>query len=86
MEIRQKTYTKIDISHRIKKGCPRKAAVEHLTDRLILFLLEDCIRNVLLVSVDCQIIYISDTDTSIWSEHLVPATLEAAEHTLCSYP
>jgi hypothetical protein len=48
------TYTKIDVSDSVKKCCPREAAIEDLADRLVLFLLEDCIRNALLVSASRQ--------------------------------
>ena len=48
------TYTKVDISHSIKKCCPREAAIEDLADRLVLFFLEDCIGNTLLVSANRQ--------------------------------
>jgi len=44
------TYTKVDISPCIKESWPREAAVEDLTDRLILLLLEDCVGNTLRIS------------------------------------
>lgn len=48
------TYTKVNVSDSIKKSCPREAAIEDLANRLVLFLLEDCIRNALLVSANRQ--------------------------------
>jgi len=50
----QSTYAKVDISDRIKERRPREAAVEHLTDGLVLFLLKDCVRDTLFVSTVCQ--------------------------------
>ena len=48
------TYTKVNVSDSIKKSCPREAAIEDLANRLVLFLLEDCIRNALLVAANRQ--------------------------------
>lgn len=45
-----KTYTEVNISHSIDECRPRETAIEHLTNRLVLLLLKNCIRDARLVS------------------------------------
>jgi len=48
------THAKVDIGDRIKERRPREAAVEDLANGLVFLLLEDCIRDALLVSAARQ--------------------------------
>lgn len=77
----RRTHAKVDISDCVKKGRPREAAVENLTDRLVLFFFKDGVRYALLVSAARQRL-----STLQECKELVPATSEVAGRTLCSDP